>query len=543
MHIRVYENTKRFLCLLFFSVIALSSNSKNNELDSIFAELDNVMANKAVYLEQKEKDIAELKKMLDIPNITDVQKFDIYSKIHNEYYYYTPDSAKAYLLKNLKLVESFEDRKTLMVSLNLSLVSMYSTEGLYIEAINLLDSIRPYAEEVNMLGQYFARYKQLFYFYSAQYNSLPQEYFDYQDSLIRVTGKNANPLLIAEKLTDEGNVEKAREIIIPYYNETENGTHKRAMVANSMGRTYVKDKDYENQKKYFAIAAINDMKSSVREHESFRSLAIACFETNNIDRAYRYISQSMEDALTTRFNMRMVEASQFFPIIEKAYQSKVEAEKNKFRLLSAFTGIIAIFLIIGIVYIYKQMKKIDMIRKSLKDTNKQLKTINEDIGQINIELSEANLLKETYITEFLNVCSLYVKKIEKFQNTLNKKIMERKFEELSSMLKSRDLIETELKELLGLFDQVFLKLYPDFIDEINKLLPLQEQFVLKNTNAMNTELRIFALIRLGITDSNAIAEFLHYSIKTIYNYRTRLRNKAIIPAEDFENRIKQIGRK
>ena len=167
------------------------------------------------------------------------------------------------------------------------------------------------------------------------------------------------------------------------------------------------------------------------------------------------------------------------------------------------------------------------LNRSLQDTNKAL--------------SEANLLKETYISQFLDLCSLYIGKLEKYQHALNKKAMEHKLDELYKMLKSNDMIENEVKELYAVFDHVFLRLYPNFVAEFNSLLLPGERFELKSNELLNTELRIYALIRLGITDSSKIAAFLRYSATTIYNYRTRVRNKSAVPREEFESRVRKIG--
>ena len=199
--------------------------------------------------------------------------------------------------------------------------------------------------------------------------------------------------------------------------------------------------------------------------------------------------------------------------------------------------------------------KITRIRKELYHTNLRLNELNEDLqrtvdqlndtnkkmSDINDELSESNEIKETYIGHFLDLCSTYIDKLEKYRSTLNKKAVERKLEELFRMLKSHEMIDQELKELYSLFDNIFLHLYPNFVEEFNSLLVEEERFNLKPDELLNTELRIFALIRLGITDSSRIANFLRYSANTIYNYRTRVRNKAAVPRDKFESFVMKIG--
>jgi len=109
------------------------------------------------------------------------------------------------------------------------------------------------------------------------------------------------------------------------------------------------------------------------------------------------------------------------------------------------------------------------------------------------------------------------------------------------MTSSEQLKEDELQELLEHFDAVFLRLFPSFIDDFNALLRKDEKIIPADRNALNTDLRIFALIRLGIDESSKIAEFLHYSPNSIYAYRARIKNKATGNRDDFERQVKEIG--
>ncbi len=532
------------LIFLFFFVshfVSVYSESEVNNHDSIFVELDRTMKDKNVYINQKEQRISKLKKELKTSNLPLEQRYWINENLYMEYCYYIPDSSITYLDNRIFIAEKLNNKKWVVLS-KLALIYQHIIQGMYIEALDSLNAVRKEAISEGLTKNYYSICKQLYRFYLPNDPLKNQNLLNYQDSLIREIDTNSSryPFLEAEKLMDSEQWKKAREILMPLFEKTENGSHSQAMLANDIGKTYRGEKNYEMQKKYFAISAIGDMKNAVRLNESFRSLAIACYETNDINRAHKFISQSMEDALSTNFKMRMTEGAQLFSSIENSYQMKLNEEKNRFLYLLILTGIISLLLMLGIVYIYMQNNKLSAVKKNLARTNSQLNNINEVVIHINKELSEANALKETYITQFFCLCSLYVKKMETFQNSLNKKAMDRKTDELFQLLKSKDLIYSELKELYDLFDNTFLNLYPNFVNELNNLLPPDEQFEIKN-NAMNAELRIFALIRLGITDSHTIADFLHYSIKTIYNYRTRLRNKALVANEEFEEKIKKIG--
>lgn len=184
--------------------------------------------------------------------------------------------------------------------------------------------------------------------------------------------------------------------------------------------------------------------------------------------------------------------------------------------------------------LYRANVKLIDLNQGITDTNKQLK-------EVNIQLSESNHIKEEYIAHFFDLCSTYITKLEDYRKSLNKKAANNQLDDLFKTLKSTAFVDNELEELYKNFDNIFLSLYPTFVEDFNTLLISEEQVVLKPGELLNTELRIFALIRLGITDSVKIASFLRYSLSTIYNYRTKARNKAAVSRDEFENLVMKIG--
>jgi hypothetical protein len=198
--------------------------------------------------------------------------------------------------------------------------------------------------------------------------------------------------------------------------------------------------------------------------------------------------------------------------------------------------------------VYKQLKKGRAYANKLADANQELASfnsklhdMNQELASRNLEVAEANHLKEEYIAYFLGECSIYITKLDNYRKMVNKKMQERQYEELARMTRDNSLKDEELKELFANFDRMFINLFPDFVDQVNSLLSKEEQIVLKKGEVLNTELRIFALIRLGIVDSLEIANFFGYSINTIYNYRTKMKNRSRVSREDFEGRVKEIG--
>src|SRR5690554_2774804 len=539
---------KKTIIFILLSILFLSAQARKTELDSILFSLNQTIDNKEAYVKQKEQRIADLKQLFSMPNITPEQSYDINTRLYNEYKSFIPDSAMNYLQQNIHITTELENDDWLYdTKLNLSL--LYSVAGMFFDAEKLLESIQTQNLHGYLLEKYYESYKQIFYYYPN--NAFSEENYNlYRDSLLALLDPQSDvyKIVYSEKLIHTEEYEKSRELLLPMFQNAEKDTHWYSVLAFSIGETYRGEKNYDMQKKYYALSAIGDIKNVIKENASMRALAIAFYETNDIEQAYKYIQQSMEDAIFSNARLRTMEVSQVFPIIEKSYQQRLEAQKNRLYYLILCIGFLSLFLIVAVVYVYIQFRKLAKARRSQSDANRQLHDLNKNlqesnlkINEINKELSEANLLKETYISQFLDICSMYINKLEKYQNILNKKAMERKLDELYKILKSKDMIDNELKELNEMFDNMFLHLYPNFVEEFNALLQESERIELKPTELLNPELRIFALIRLGITDSSKIAGFLHYSATTIYNYRTRVRNKSAVPREDFENRVMKIG--
>lgn len=542
---------KNLLIILFSLLLTLNVFSEEKQ-DTIQTELHRLLENKDLYTKIKEQRISELKTMLETPNISTDQIYDVNLKLYNEYKIYLSDSAINYVKKNLKIAQDL-DKKIWIDESKLHLSALYSLAGMYIDSYNILKNINKNQLPDWLLINYYDSYKQLYSYYSI--NSIEAVTYKrksdmYRDSLLNVLDQNSNhyKIVLAEKYYDQNRLEESKSILQKLLKSSSEENHERAVLAYALANIFKKEKNREEEKRYYMISAICDIKNGIKENASLQALASVLYEMGDIEYAYKCIQSSMEDAMFCNARLRTFEVSRIFPIIDSAYQDKLVKQKNELKLLLLMISILSVFLIIAIIYVYNQMKRLAKIRKELYQTNIKLKELNTDLQisnsrilGINLELSNANKIKETYIGHFLDLCSTYISKLERYQNTLNKKAVEKKLDELYRMLKSSEMIDNELKELFENFDNIFLHLYPNFVEEFNSLLIQEERFELKQNELLNTELRIFALIRLGITDSSKIASFLHYSANTIYNYRTRVRNKAAVPREEFESLVSQIG--
>ena len=284
------------------------------------------------------------------------------------------------------------------------------------------------------------------------------------------------------------------------------------------------------------------------DQASLLTLAQMLNEEGELERAYRYISFTWD--CNNRFNTRM-RSWQIAPILEvidNNYKEQLHHNSQRLTLGLIILALFALALLGSLLFLHRRNKQLTVARRALNDSNEQLAALNDELkatnsqlSTLNSQLAEANQVKEEYIGRFLSLCSQYVDKLDNYRKMVNRKMKNKELEELFQMSKSTELKSKELNELFQNFDSVFLHLFPHFVDDFNTLLQPEMQIHPKDSNMLTTDLRIFALIRLGIDDSSKIAEFLNYSVNTIYNYRARIKNGALHNREMFERQVKCIG--
>ena len=233
-----------------------------------------------------------------------------------------------------------------------------------------------------------------------------------------------------------------------------------------------------------------------------------------MSRAFRYTQAAIEDAVFSNVQFRTTQMSKFYSIINATYQASEAKSKSKLQHYLVLISVLSLFLVLLFVYVYKQVHKLYRIKEELSQTNGRLMQLNDELHEKNTQLSDSNTIKEQYIARFFDLCSMYIDKMENYRKSLNKLAKDRRFEELYRRLKSTSMMEDELDELYKNFDAIFLNLYPTFVADFNALLVEDERIILKSDDLLNKELRIYALLRLGITDSAKIASFLRCSMST-----------------------------
>ncbi|MDR3217437.1 MAG: DUF6377 domain-containing protein [Dysgonamonadaceae bacterium] len=545
------------LLLLLFMAFGLQAKS---EMDSIFQVLFQAMNNEKIYTEKKEEGIAAIKKMLDINDITDEQRYSVYDHLYNEYRSFKIDSAVHYLEFNLKIAEKLNN-VAYIYNTKLKLSFSYWIRGRFLESINILNELdRSRFERLPewLLIEYYESYKRIYLYYSAK--DKHNHYYPisnlYRDSLLSLIPEDSfsHHVLTAEKLAVEDHADEAIRVLMEALEKSQAEDHERAILENIIANIYGEKRNIEMQKKYYALSAICDIKNAIKENASMMELAFLLYEGGDINKAYKCIKASMDDAVFCNARFRTFEISKVFPIIEHAYQEKELKQKKELQGYLLIVSFLSLFLIVAVGYVYRQMKRIARIRKELYHTNLKLNDLNTDLqnsnaklhelngqlSEVNQKLAETNRVKEAYLGKFIDLCSNYIEKLDNYRRGLNKIANSGKMDQLLKSLKSSQFIEDELSDFYTNFDETFLRIYPTFITDFNDLFPDEEKQHPKQGELLNTELRVYALIRLGINDSAKIAVFLRYSITTVYTYRSKLKSKSLHPKK-FEEYIMKIG--
>lgn len=545
----------RFWLLIVFIGISLAVRGSN--VDSLIKELDEAIAKRPQYVLQKEKHLEELKEKLQNEK-NPRNRFELLGELYTEYNFFNTDSVLMIVKERQKLAKELDDVVS-NIHATLNWVEVLSTTGMFKEALDCMVSVDRENIPDFLLPYYYHLYRTI-YGYMSDYavDDTQKKYYDrltdtYRDSILLVNDPKSSThiVVLADKLNEAGEMDKAISLVEQSFlvNPHNFSEHEQAIITYTLSESYRLKGETEKQKEYLLQSAIADMTTATMEYVSLRNLAVILYQEDDIDRAYSYLKMCMEDASNSNTRLRMVEIQKIFPVINDVYQENKMAQQKNLKVMLHLISLLSIVLICSLFYLKRQMKKLAAARKQVVDANEQLTKLNEELSVINKKLKDTNhslvettYLKETYIGRYMDQCSAYIEKMDAYRKSLSKIALTGKMADLVSKIKSSQFIDDELKSFYANFDDTFLSLFPTFVEDFNELLIESERVVLKPNERMNTELRIFALVRLGITDSVKIAQFLRYSVSTIYNYRTKARNKALGNRDDFEKKVAHIGK-
>ncbi|WP_286753036.1 MULTISPECIES: DUF6377 domain-containing protein [Sphingobacterium] len=538
---------KKIILLILLSITLLPVFANGN-VDSLLQVLDKAIARRADFSDKKEQHLKDLK--LAFHRSSGLQdKFNYADKLFDAYKHYNLDSAIAAARTKLSLAQQLQDRQLVLQS-QMNIAEIMGKMGIYKETFNSMAKIDKSQLNKDQWGYYYHLYHSIYtlLFNNAllddekkQYNTLISRY---KDSLLQVYDKQSIPykLTYNDKLLEKGDYRKALLALEQIGQQPDEDSAQKASIAYRFAKTYEKLGDASEQKRFLTLAALTDIRRAAKSYVALRELAVLLYEEGQVDRAYSYIRCAMEDASFARARFRMLEISEALPIIVASYDKKMEEEKNNLFNYLILISVLSVILLASSILIYQQLKRISATKKLVKSKNDELMEINVTLRDLNTKLSESDHVKETYIGYVFNLCSSYINKLESYRVNLHKKLRAGQIQEALAATGDTNLVSNEVRDFFQNFDAVFLSIYPRFIPDFNRLLKPEEQIQPKADDCLTPELRVFALMRMGIPDSSRIANFLHYSPQTVYNYKRKIMNKLEVGKEEFKLKMEQIGR-
>ena len=559
------------VCLLFPAyVCADTSKHALEENRKLLHSLDSLLEQQDLFVRVKEERIKQLK--MQYSRVKDVKELYAMNRmVYLEYRVYDADSALHYINKNIQLAQQTNNRTWEVVSL-LEQSFVLTSSGLLTEALKAVSDIQPEELPQNLRSEYFGRLCTLYSRlrdYSSENSQLSEHYNNLQKAFRDSVYLTATPDELrywncrAWLYMGTPEIEPVKQAFEENKQTLSNDSRKYSIATYNLSAIYRSENNDSKYLENLILSAMADIRSVNGDIGSLQEIAEYLFKHGEIDRAYNYILYCSQKAMLFHNRVRIVKMSHLQNQIYKAYQEQSRTQQKRLQASLIAVSFLFLVLIGAFLFIRKQMRRLKEANLKLDSTNQklsvnmdalstahqrleevniQLKDLNTQLQEVNDQLRESNYVKEEYIGYVFNICSTYISKLEEFRKNINRKLKVGQIEDVKAMTDSSATASNELKEFYQNFDTIFLHLYPDFVGDFNALLLPEERIELKEGELLNTELRIHALIRLGITDSVKIADFLHCSAQTVYNNRLRTRNKSIIPKEDFINAVKKLGK-
>ena len=542
---------KKWLMLTVLAVMTVATalavpQSEFRRLDSLIAVQPQLIAAKEARLVQMKADLSDLR--------TSIERYQAMRRLYEEYSAYQYDSAYAYVSNCIRFADAMGD-VALQNESRLNLAHILSTACLMEQAREVLGQIDTTRLTSAQLIQFHRTCADLL-IYQAEYmqgsqfaDTFVQQLIALRRRIMTIDVLHDNlsyQLTQAECYDDDRQQQQAIDLLAKLLPDYHSGDRIYSIITSMMSFYYSKMGDKENQMRYLIKSAESDLEGCIRENTSLRTIADRLFDEGDIDRAYRYMRLAVDDANFYGTRLRNIQSSRIVPKILEAYQTKQDRNRRNMMWLLGIISVIALMLVCGVIAIYQLLKRYRRLNEQKKAINEQLRQVNAQLGDTVGRLNESNSLlqereklKEEYIARFLALSSRFIDRGEEQRKALYRLHRDRKTEELARELKSTHFGNENAQLFYENFDNAFLNIYPNFVDEVNKLLHEDGKIEVKQGKRLTTESRVLALIRIGITDNQSIANILRASLTTIYTYRSKLKARAL-NKDEFESQVKSI---
>jgi tetratricopeptide (TPR) repeat protein len=524
---------KKFLLFAFVGLSSPCITASPMPSDSLLSVLRSEIARKKIYDSQKDEQIATLRQKLNKPQSIGLEaRYFATLGLFEAFKDYRFDSTFRYAQQLVGISVMLHDNRRIAEN-RLRLGTTLITSGMFKETFDCLREIDAGLLDRRLKKSYYVLYSWAWSDLS-KYNAdrfyAPEDRekkFRYLDSAIALTEKGSfEQLILQAQQKPNAGPHPAR-----YYTELlkrKLSEHEEAMVVTGLSRY----RTGPEKVRLLAIAAINDVRTSTYRAQALLDLGNTLFEQGKVDEAYFFLQQAMEQANKFGARMQRYQVARMLPVVSEKRDALAKQERQRFLILMASIGVITVITgLIGFI-IFVQLKKVRAGELVIRESNRLL-------AQKNKQLWEEGRIKEEYIGFFFSELSRHIIKLDKLRNNVQRKIKSGSTDEALRQLDNVD-IHAERRQLFHTFDRIFLKLFPDFVEAVNAMLPEEDQLKPKQPGTLSTQLRIFALMRLGVNNNEMIAAILEFTVNTVYTYRFRLRSKALVPADNFEQRIMGI---
>ena len=526
--------TVLLLVLLTVSTCLMASSQTNERL----RQLDKSLAQRETYEQNRVKRINELRNGLQQAK-SEGRYFEQLQKLYEENKSYCYDSARYYASECLSVAMEANDQLRVQEAKNAIVFSLISA-GILSEAREVLLSMNRNILSGKLLADYYDNYGRLWRSMAdyireePYYTKYIKQSMEYMDSLKQMTPENTT---LWWSLTGSRQMRELR------YREALNSFEKvlelcgddkrqRAMTTAEMAWAYIFLNDEDKAIDYFAQSAIADNETATREITALYHLSRFVYKHGDYERASMYVHQALEDVNFYNSRLRKMEINDILPIIEQDRYKAIRSQRNWLFVTTGLVVAILLAILWSYLFIRRKNQKLTEARETIAG---QL----ELLQQANHRLKEDDKIKNAYIGRSFYTNAEYIAKLEKLYLTISRKIQARQFEDL--MLMSRQsTLNAERENMYEAFDGTFLKIFPTFVERFNELFEEKDRKLPADDHSLTSEMRIFALIRLGINDSERIAKFLDYSVHTVNTYKTRVKNRSTVENDEFEKRIMEI---
>jgi len=560
----------------------------NSQSEKWLQRLDSVVQQREKINEAKRLHLQQMQTMQR--GMGDVEElYQLNRRIYEECFTFDSELAMSLVDANLQIASERGDRDGI-AEWQIKRSFILASTGQLLEATYALEGLKLADLDRNLKLDYYAQQEYL-YSHLAQYSwsePMKEDYqnqaWTYTDSIYQImVPTDANYLWWQSwRQYSVGNSQEAIIALKPVVDTLQLTSRQDAMLAYCLARMYEEMGEEDLYLQYMARSGISDLKAANQDIASLEELSSVLYNISleeskkgrrlffsrdqsaiDLSRAYKYINVCLDTSRIYNNLVRTVSIARVMDDILVSYRERDEEQQKRQLAITWILAILFVVLLIAVVSGWRQRRKLSQSRSQLESANVQLNEHRAALTQANAELTEANTklqaameqqaeanrelqesnyVKEEYVGYVFSLCSNYISKMDEYRKNINRKTKVKLYDEVLQMTEKSNLVQEELKEFYHNFDAIFLHIYPDFINDFNNLLLPEERIEPRKGELLNTDLRIYALVRLGISDSVKIAEFLHVSPQTVYNNRLKIRNKAIVPKEHFAEYVRQLGR-